>query len=112
MSNVSLTNCLHTYPEISIVYVVPAMDAPLTIDQLKALNVSKGECFGLLEGSFDYALPQGWLNEFADRCAANPSKARGVDYQVILSTTVWHMDHGPVTCCREVAYAARRLMKD
>lgn len=80
----------------------------LSMEELQALRLSKGEAFDNLDGAFDYALPQGWLNDFADWCANNKDRARGVNYESIRSTTVWHVEHGPVTCCKEVRYAFRR----
>ncbi len=57
-----------------------------TYSELNQMRVSKGELFSGLQGSFDYALPQDWLNRFADFCAKeNPV----ITYDLIRSTTVW-----------------------
>ena len=91
----------------SIIAALPV----LNFEQLKALNISKGEAFDNLGHPYDAALPQDWLNDFADWCCNNPDRARGVDYDRIRSTTVWGYGDetsGPITCCREVAYAHRR----
>jgi len=94
----------------------------LTLKQLQSLEMSKEECFeNVIGGSFDYALPQQWLNEFADWCKANSQKLHKdksgcsrVTYDVIASTTVWHYppytegNSGPLTCCAEVYYAYLR----
>lgn len=88
----------------------------LTIEQIKAISLSKGECFANLDETFDYALPQNWLDEFSSWCSKQPKGAvdfthvgLGVDYDMIASTTVWsypaNASSGPVTCCAEVLYA-------
>ena len=76
---------------------------PQTIAQLTNLRASKGELFAKYPDTVDYALPQNWLNDFADFCRSRFPK---VTYDLIRSTTVWAYPqngyHGPVTCCREV----------
>ena len=58
--------------------------------------------------TFDYALPQVWLNEFSDWCRRHyPS----VTYGLILTTTVWgygEKRQGPIFRCREVFEAYSR----
>jgi|TARA_R110002096_G_scaffold321278_4_gene515373 hypothetical protein len=81
-------------------------------DKLKSLRLSKEEAFSGLSDTFDYALPQNWLNDFADFCIESDSV---VSYDLIRSTTVWeypvmrpirflgsYSQSGPVTCCEEV----------
>ena len=81
----------------------------LTINQLQALEMGKGDSFANLEGgSFDWALPQDWLNDFANWCKTS-RLCKDVTYDMIRSTTVWHYpasgNSEPVTCCREVYLA-------
>ena len=80
-------------------------------DQLKSLRLSKEESFAGLDDTFDYAMPQNWLNGFADFCIDRDSV---VSYDLIRSTTVWAypatgsgVQVGPVTCCKEV-YSAHK----
>ncbi len=78
-------------------------------DDIVKMKVSKGDIFEGLEVTFDYALPQGWLDSLADR-PYSPS------YNVILSTTVWAYPPGffsgiPVTCCIEVQQAIDKYHK-
>ena len=96
--------------------IIDSIDV-LTIDQLQALGINKGDAFcNLIDGSFDYALPQPWLDTFAAWCRGNTWHIN-VTYDLILSTTVWHYPAypntggcyskavGPVTCCEEVYMA-------
>ena len=73
-------------------------------------NPTSGEAiFKDLPGSFDYALPQPWLDAFAK--SVGPDTPLGDEpYYAIMTTTVWSYDGGshsgqPVTCCEEVAAA-------
>ena len=79
---------------------------PLTIKELNAKCMSKMDAFKDLDCTFDFALPQGWLNEFADWCEKH---APEVSYHLILSSTVWAYPSGgfggPITCCSEVKSA-------
>ena len=55
--------------------------------------------------SFDYALPQQWLNDFTGFCKENHTQ---VTYDLIRSTCVWGYGtgvQGPVTACYEVMAA-------
>jgi len=50
-------------------------------------------------GTWDYALPQNWLDKFCERT--------GLNYHLVLSTTVWEYPEGsifgrPNSCCQEV----------
>jgi len=73
------------------------------IADLTELRQSKSDIFGDSKLNFDYALPQGWLNAFADYCKANN---HDTTYDMIRSCTVWAFGTdqycGPVTCCSEV----------
>lgn len=79
-----------------------------TAKELLNTSYTKGKLFqgADKEGSFDYALPQGWLDDFANWCGVN---APHVTYHLIMSTTVWlypkNGTHGPMTACREVGNA-------
>lgn len=80
---------------------------PKTIRELKAMNAYKADLFKDMDGAFDYAMPQGWLDSFSDWCKqADPT----ITYELIRSTTVWAYQDSigrPVTCCKEVASAYR-----
>ncbi len=83
-----------------------------TCKQLEALHLSKEECFANLEGSFDYAVPQQWLDKFANWCRDNAMTPRGTTYDLIRSTTVWvYPESEPMTCCAEVYYAYQRYQQ-
>ena len=78
----------------------------LTLEQLKSLDMTKGEAFANYDGTFDFALPQDWLNDFASHCG-------NITYDNIISTTVWAYPDGmpcgqPMTCCKEVYLAYKR----
>lgn len=79
-----------------------------TLKQLQASRVTKGEMFEALKEqrvTFDYALPQTWLDEIA-KFAKSISKT--VTYDLIVSTTVWYYRQGgdafgnALTGCAEV----------
>lgn len=103
--------------------VIEAIDV-LTLNQLQALSISKGEAFANYPHTFDYAVPQPWLNDFAEWCKLNTLNlvgGLGLNwYNLILSTTVWGYEKndnhclrwvGPVTCCKEVYQAYRKYEK-
>jgi hypothetical protein len=81
-----------------------------TIDELARNPRTKGELFqDLRDGNvtFDYPLPQYWLDHFAAWCQVH---APAVTYGWITSTTVWAYGHddmcgGPVSVCHEVQEA-------
>lgn len=69
------------------------------------MHASKGDLFADLCETFDYALPQRWLNDMTDFCEAEGNE---VTYDMIRSTTVWvygKTETGPRSCCTEVANA-------
>jgi len=75
-----------------------------TVNELTESSISKGKAFESLEGSFDYSLPQYWLDSVTK--FAIDSGRLDVSYDLILSTTVWQYSNGhgrPLTCCQEVA---------
>ncbi len=82
-----------------------------TIAELNSLRKTKKELFAQLADSFDYAVPQDWLDAFASWCQENRPE---VTYDLIRSATVWSYAHGnnhfgfPVTISQEVkdAYLA------
>jgi len=78
---------------------------------LEDLSGTKESCFNGYDESFDYSLPQDWLNQFSDWCKKYRPK---VTYQIILSTVVWAYPEGscmgqPVTCCHQVAEAFKAM---
>ena len=73
-------------------------------EDLNQMRISKGELFHDIDITFDYALPQEWLDKFADWCIVNYPI---VTYHLIRSTTVWAYTKGslfgePLTVCIEV----------
>lgn len=75
-----------------------------SLDKLERMNITKGELFKGLEGVFDYALPQGWLDHFSEWCKVNAPR---LTYGWITFTTVWSYGKGdllggPVSACNEV----------
>ena len=84
-----------------------------TVAQLKSTPIltTKEDLFSSIDGVFDYALPQIWLNNFSEWC--EKQGAHHLTYDLIRSTTVWSYTkpmptHGrPVSACREVAEAIR-----
>ena len=85
----------------------------LTIPELQDMRISKGELFFDLKGSFDYALPQEWLERFSDWCSIN---FVDVTYDLIRGTTVTaYSDSGYcefVTRCTEVFDAYEMWLDD
>tara|TARA_Y100000361_G_C11098802_1_gene310694 strand:+ start:124 stop:471 length:348 start_codon:yes stop_codon:yes gene_type:complete len=60
-----------------------------TIQQLRANPASKEELFKEMSDTFDYALPQEWLNSFADWCEHSLPVVYGkLTYDLIRSTSV------------------------
>ena len=87
-------------------YYLPHQES---LETLTNMSISKSEIFKDMNISFDYTLPQGWLNRIA-RLPGAPS------YDVILSTTVWAYPPGqfmgiPITACIEVQQAINKLNK-
>ena len=87
-------------------YYLPHQES---MEVLESLNVTKEQLFKEMTITFDYALPQDWLNALASLPGA-PS------YNTIISTTVWAYPPGlfagiPVTCCIEVQQAINKLNK-
>ena len=75
-----------------------------TIEQLKEERMSKEELFDGSNFSFDYSMPQDWLNDFSDWCKKYQPE---ISYDLIHSTTVWaytgkHYYGFPVFECIEV----------
>jgi hypothetical protein len=67
-------------------------------------NTSKSRIFEKIGCTFDYALPEGWLEEFVKR------HSLVLNSDLVLRTTVWaypqegpfHIFGVPVSCCLEV----------
>lgn len=57
-----------------------------TIDDLGHKSMTKEKLFVQLSGSWDYALPKDWLDEFCLYCRAFRPK---VERHIITGTTVW-----------------------
>ena len=79
-----------------------------TWDDLCKMNVTKEHIFKGLEFTFDYALPQTWLNMLVNQT--------GIDYNVVISTTVWGYPPKflmgiPITACVEVQQAIDKFNK-
>ena len=77
------------------------------VRELESNPISKGEMFNNFPATYDYAVPQNWLDAFAEFCKEKYPK---VTYHLILSSTVWVYGYenkytGPVTCCCEVKIA-------
>lgn len=75
-----------------------------SLQELNELRLSKGELFSQFKETFDYALPQTWLDNVSAWCKANSPI---ITYDLIRSTTVWSYGKGdllggPVTVCNEV----------
>lgn len=77
-------------------------------------ELTKGEIFDHLSSreklfqddalTFDYALPQTWLDDFVKRS--------GLEYHLVLGTTIWAYlgtVQGPVSCCIEVQRKLEKL---
>lgn len=79
-----------------------------TINRLAEMRVTKAELFEQHVRPFDFALPQEWLNAFANWCK---TQAPNLTYRLITSTTVWSYAVSstgiPLSACREVAEALR-----
>jgi hypothetical protein len=78
--------------------------------QLESLHVSKDELFKDTKETFDYALPQTWLDAFWAFCK---ERALPVTYDLITSSTVWLYPKGnyfgmPLTACTEVKQALEK----
>ena len=85
-------------------YYVPHQE---TLETLQSMKVSKESIFKDMSITFDFALPQTWLDSLADT-------PRAPNYQTILSTTVWAYPPGsvmgmPITACIEVQTAINKL---
>lgn len=76
-------------------------------DHFENFPTTKEQAFNPLKRqsiTFDYALPQDWLNWFV--------KESGLDYHLVLGTTVWSYRErmqGPVSCCEEVQVKLEEL---
>ena len=73
---------------------------PYTIEQLNKAHMTKGELIKRMNiKNYDTALPQKWLDNFV--------KFSGLDYHLVLSTTIWSYDNDntfgkPISGCIEV----------
>lgn len=79
---------------------------PRTIEQLQRASTTKGKAFADYPHTVDCALPQPWLDAFADWCRSYRPK---ITYHLILSSTCWSYGNScmgyPVTVCSEVSEA-------
>jgi hypothetical protein len=85
---------------------------PQTTIPWSEIDGTKGDLFANHPEPFDFALPQGWLNEFSDWCKIF---RKDVTYDMIRTTVIWSYVDGvigtPVTCCTEVLEAHKRYRK-
>ena len=78
-----------------------------TYAELKKMHCSKEQLskyVGLKNITFDYAMPQQWLNMIAD----DNKDSEFITYDLIRSTTFWVYEYGhghPVSGCTEVTEA-------
>jgi hypothetical protein len=73
-----------------------------TIEELEKMRISKDKLFKNLMKvkTFDFALPQEWLDNFSNR---HQCKLKGITYELIRSTTVWvYPESKPLSLCTEV----------
>jgi len=83
----------------------------ITLETLESMQVSKGKLFESVKDTFDYSLPQDWLNDFSQYCNLHQSiKSIENAYHIILSTTVWVYPKNnyfgkPLFACTEVKKA-------
>lgn len=74
-----------------------------SIAEIESLRCSKADLFESYDGSFDFALPQQWLNDFAAWCTTH---RRECTYDLIRSTCVWtYPENVPMTACEQVYFA-------
>lgn len=77
-----------------------------TINQIESMHLTKEDLFKDLTCTFDYALPQNWLDHF---CAVNFH----LPYPLVLSTTVWvYPENKPLSACLEVQQAILQWMDE
>lgn len=90
--------------------------------ELSRICISKGKLFEELKGTFDYTLPQWWLDKFAKYCIEQAEENEYdilVTYDLIASSTVWYYPPSgrlqfsgmPVFGCIEVETAYRKYEK-
>jgi len=76
--------------------------------EIEKLNCTKGRLAELLGlKTFDYALPQQWLNDF--------SKYSRFNYNFILATTFWNYDFimgYPISACTEINEEIKKYMEE
>lgn len=75
-----------------------------SIEELNTIKRTKKELFEQFADSFDWSVPQDWLDDFSAWCIVNYPN---VTYDLIRSTTVWSYAQGnhfgyPVTVSKEV----------
>lgn len=79
---------------------------------LESMHVTKGELFASVKNTFDYAIPQDWLNNFADYCE---TWNKNITYDLIRSTVVWEYPKDsifgrPLFACTEVKKAYIKML--
>jgi len=81
-----------------------------TLKELKESGISKRELTKDIKFTFDYAVPQPWLDDFSDWCKLNHPE---LDYHTILFSVVWGYPKNkfwgglPIFFCKEVLNAYR-----
>jgi hypothetical protein len=85
-----------------------------SLEKLRSMNISKRDLvsiMGIESETFDYALPQQWLDNFVDNlCEISffEDMERGEIYSLVLSTTFWIYPKslsfgGAISGCMEIA---------
>jgi len=87
-----------------------------SIKEIKSSPTSKGDLFKGMEVTFDYALPQTWLDTFSKWCVDHlPSSYGEINYNLIRSTSVMAYPKDDyarvVSACTEVHEAQELYMK-
>ncbi len=85
-----------------------------TFKELEAMQISKAklaELIGLSDVTFDYALPQQWVDNQVKK-VSNSSIPDALIYSTLVSTTFWVYPKGigfgvPISGCTEIAESIR-----
>ena len=81
-----------------------------TLKELKESGISKRELTKDIKFTFDYAVPQPWLDDFSEWCKLNHPE---LNYHTILFSVVWGYPEKlrfcglPIFFCKEVLNAHR-----
>lgn len=76
-----------------------------SISDLNSLEITKNDIFEFCDFTFDYALPQIWLNSFSNWCKKYHEE---ITYDLIASTTIFAKSKdgvwNPIFGCTEVMW--------